>query len=1297
MMRRGSLLILLAAGLAAQEPQDPISGRWEGTFQLTLPPVQTTFVLDLKREGDVVRGTASSPKAPQSFSFEGRWDGKTLKAKFQEGAVEASLSLDLVEPNRLKGNVQLNLQGLPVIGEAEARRAAAAESKPPEPTPEEKAAKTRLERLLKIRFDRRESVILKALSGKPPEPQDPIDRELAAFQHDVTVGAWERVKAYVAALPEADGKRAHAHLVQSLLQMHQPQPPVFKPGEVVEHVQLTPQMIEQNLVVPQDVLGLADASPAPLEADTLVTLAALLRKSTERGHRLEDFLSALKAGTARLGGEDPARRRAAARLLIEAGRGGDAASFLPDPEAAREAVELNLLARHFLSKHDAEPKVQWLERAWKASQAALALSEAPAAEREEALERALDLAPRLDEKLGLAWLERSFTDEPERGIEILATIGGIASRERHKADAAWRARKLALQKTAVEALLAAAPARAESWRPTLNLMALNWLREAQESERHQPIERMEQRIRFDPYGNIYYASEAEDQASLMARAQGRTVPIPAVTVMESRPSPAWLAQTDAAARPAFTVATARLHLKLNEEDKALPLIETIAAERPDDARLLVREFLRVWTRKHNPNQERFRTNPYMYVYGYNPRADGIPLTRSKQERNLQELAALVRRLRALPIGEPDEELLAEAFTTCHSVAEVYHRSAVETVFGPVDQMKSDTLATLVQTMRSNLASSWRSDRVQQEAKTRRRDKEIEAEARRGYAVARELVEEGLRRDPEHWKLSLARAAVLMDANVFEAEIRRTPEFAARRDEAFEAFGEAARRYAKALAGIAETDQSADVYLTWFTASLGACDLARLKPEMTADARQPPLILEAIRALPGEAAERHLERFANALSTRMNSVAPAMKHRYLKAGLQIAGDHKLARDARELFTYYNDLVTEVRLVARLDGPDVVGHKTPFGLFVEIRHTTHIERESGGFQKYLQNQQSGYYYNFGRPPVNYRERFEETCREALAERFEVLSVTFHPDTIESRGDPEPGWRVTPYAYLLLRARGPEVDAIPPLELSLDFLDTSGYCVLPIASAKVPLDAGAPAGPPRPMEALSIVQTLDERKLAEGKLSLEIKATARGLIPDLGAVLDVGSDGCRIAKIDDAGVAVARMDAESERSAALCERSWVVHLEAAETPARFRFGRAKLDGAEVIFQRYDDADLVQVGAEVALSGSRGVAGAAGWIGLAAALVALGGGSAFVVVRRARARARRSVGPAYTLPDPLTPFSALAFLRRIREDPRLPADRAAELDAAIAGVERRCFGPDGGDPPDLAAEARRWIEAVG
>src|SRR5258708_11115046 len=128
---------------------------------------------------------------------------------------------------------------------------------------------------------------------------------------------------------------------------------------------------------------------------------------------------------------------------------------------------------------------------------------------------------------------------------------------------------------------------------------------------------------------------------------------------------------------------------------------------------------------------------------------------------------------------------------------------------------------------------------------------------------------------------------------------------------------------------------------------------------------------------------------------------------------MVGDHPQAYEARKVFAYYKALVTEIQLQAQVDGGDVVGHEQPFGLFVNLRHTREIERESGGFGRYLQNQNSmSFYYNFGRPTADYRDKFTTIVNEAMKEHFEVLSVTFQTDKVNSRALPEYGWRYTPY---------------------------------------------------------------------------------------------------------------------------------------------------------------------------------------------------------------------------------------------------------------------------------------------
>jgi hypothetical protein len=559
----------------------------------------------------------------------------------------------------------------------------------------------------------------------------------------------------------------------------------------------------------------------------------------------------------------------------------------------------------------------------------------------------------------------------------------------------------------------------------------------------------------------------------------------------------------------------------------------------------------------------------------------------------------------------------------------------------------------------------------------------------------------LKKYPDHWALVLAKASILHDENNYLAELEKSSEFTPRRQLAFAEFRRAAGLYNAAAPGLPQDEQSTEPYEMWFSASLGACDLQHITDETLPDDRQPALIRESLESLRGEDRERHLSRFANALFTRLNVVKPSIKVLYLKCGFDIVGDHPRAHDARKVYDYYKDLVTEIKLEAKVDGPDAVGPDRPFGVFVNIRHTREIERESGGFGRYLQNQNNaGYsYYNFGRPLENYRDKFTEMARRALQEQFEVVSVTFQDEKVNSRSTNDYGWRITPYAYLLLKARGPKVDRISPLRLDLDFMDTSGYVILPVESAAIPIDAGVEGdGAVRPHEKLTVTQILDERQAKDGKLILEVKATARGLVPDLEKILDVQPPGFELEKVEDQGLSVSRFDPDAEANVIDSERSWLVHFHGApvedQPPKTFRFATAREDGAELVHQRYVDADLAKVGPEVILESRYGepTRARAWWLGGGLTLAALTIAAAVALIR---ARPRESGAARFQVPEPLPPFSVLGLLRDIEHGNGLPALQLQELNSSIEQLERHYFaGTDGRDgEPDLRAIAEAWV----
>jgi len=231
-------------------------------------------------------------------------------------------------------------------------------------------------------------------------------------------------------------------------------------------------------------------------------------------------------------------------------------------------------------------------------------------------------------------------------------------------------------------------------------------------------------------------------------------------------------------------------------------------------------------------------------------------------------------------------------------------------------------------------------------------------------------------------LAVARASLMHDENAYRQEIDPNPGFSGRRNAALAEFARAAQLYAAKVPTLSEDEETTTAFESWFHAGLGACELGAIDDKNQPDPRQFPLIRAAILALPGESAARHMAKFANGLFLRMGNLNPSVKFRYLKGGFAIVEDHEQAYEARKVYDYYKDLVTEIKLEALIDGPAEVGSGKPFGLFVNLRHTREIERESGGFRPLPPEPEPGQplLLQLWPPPGNYRDKFTDIVKKA-----------------------------------------------------------------------------------------------------------------------------------------------------------------------------------------------------------------------------------------------------------------------------------------------------------------------------
>lgn len=1177
----------------------------------------------------------------------------------------------------------------------------------------------RLQELLKLKFDRTPVSILSTFSTQLDASQATTN-EVEQFKQSVIVGNWPAVGDYLRTLPKDHGQKVYRYLIKQLPNAAAPSSQPGMPGGMVMDGQQVinnpnqrgPASTISPTLVLDDVLALAEIAPQEFTDTDAQSLGQLLGRLLARGDALEPLLPKLEKGVKHLGGSAPEDRSRAAELLLAANRLTEAAAFLPPIDVAREKQDWRALdqhARELAARGKREPDQKLLREAWDLNQFIIGSTNVAATNRDPALRRCMDLLPELSGATGTNWLRERFRGDPAQGLAILSVANQLVQKGMNDRNLESRRQNLELQQEVVTVFLDVRDPSEPYWKTSLNLLAQGWAQEANWSkQRYRPPRNYG--AQYDQFGNmIGYESYPQEYYD------GNQSPyVPIDKVLATAPDANWQRHLDTGLQLGLLALMADLHLKTETPEKALPLIEALAVTQPQVATALANSFLRAWVTAHQPGRSQQGTTRYISggtVYYTSSsgmqQQQGVPLTRAMQVRNIAELSGILRELETLNLPKLDDNALVAAFAGAHSPAEVFRVEDIEAVFGPQSQIKADLLAGLAQTMRERLAQQWRQPRIQQEAKTQRNDKQIEAEVLRGYEVVLGLIDDALLRSPRNWRLTLAQAATHFDLAEFQYGKKvDLAIYVEKREESFKGFERAAQLYAAALPQIEEKEETPLAYQQWFNANLGASDLAYVTRQQEPETNQLQRIKTAILSLPGGASERHLTAFAKQLGTGANSLRPELKPRYLRAGLMVVGDHPDAADARKLVTYYDDLLQELEFVVRLDGEATVGHARPFGVFISLRHTADLERESGGFGRYLRNNKSAnpYYASaVAAPQRNFTEEFEKQVREKLVDHFDVKTVTFLDDKVKSRGYGRPGWRETPLAYLLLQAKDGSVDQLPAFHMDLDFTDSRGQVVLPVKSQVTLLDARPDRVPARPVQNLEITQILDDREITQGKVALEIKATARGLVPDFGELLRTNFAGMRIEEFNDPGLALARVDVEADDLAPVSERNWLIKLAVADdAPASlaFKFPEAVPADAKMVFKRYADADLVEVQPVLALAGIP-LHPRPWWHWLVLAVVGLtviGGG--WVWWRR-HEPATASETPRYALPEHTTAFSLIALLRRMAEDPALPwkeSDRA-ELGNNIRQLETHFFSRQrNGDPePDLASIGRRWVDMAG
>jgi len=218
------------------------------------------------------------------------------------------------------------------------------------------------------------------------------------------------------------------------------------------------------------------------------------------------------------------------------------------------------------------------------------------------------------------------------------------------------------------------------------------------------------------------------------------------------------------------------------------------------------------------------------------------------------------------------------------------------------------------------------------------------------------------------------------------------------------------------------------------------------------------------------------------------------------------------------------------------------------------------------------------------------------------------------------------------------------------------------------------------------------------------VEIQARGQGLIPALEEMFACQREGFTLETVD-SNLAVTQFVSDGKARKPQADRNWQLTYRRGKDlrgDVIFRFPSLK-DGikpASVEYKHYQDADLVTVTAQQAADGVKLVSQVSNGLRNVSVIVLLGALIAGLVMFLRRKAAKAHVPAAVlTVPDQLTPFTAVAFLRRIQQHhaTRLGESDRAALTKQIAELEAGYFR-DGQTPSlDLAAVTGKWLRAAG
>lgn len=944
-------------------------------------------------------------------------------------------------------------------------------------------------------FTRTPQAVLAARSqlgfGTVKRPEDNNPQGLAKWLHtQFMAGEWDAVRAFIAELPEADAKAIYTHILQNSNKRQQGDP----------NQKVDPPFL------PEEVIALADVARGDLEDWQVDVLAQLFKLAATR-YSTAPALALVQQGTRQFGRDDtrepdPKRERTV-RFLINGGLTVEAYAFFPSLDLARQRRDGKALLNHGRYHQDfaGSPKAgdaadEHLRTAWDIYCEVTQIDEADGPTRQDALRRAIDLLPQMPPAPASAWLKTVFANAALAPAALEAIALKSVGLRNASMDTDRRAQTIFTMKDAVDTLLVRAASGDGLPEETIRV-PLRMLTTALVGEIEASFEQPKQPQQWGRVQNLSRDTEF---------------------LLRALPDERWMSSLEPSLASRAYRAAIGLALKADEADLALDYLAQAAKRFPAQGVELADRFLRQW-------EERMRTASQppeedFYFYGREPLA-AAPLTRGRQRRNIDRLERLIDVMDSIGLDPRRLPSVAMVFRACHGRTEAFTRAGIERIFGPLEKLAPETAASLSEQMRSGLSGDWRDRRAQQALGVKRTQSEVAEIIEAGYALAIELIDRALASSASSWRYAVTKAGLTYDRVQFKQadEKKDFATYNQYRKEAFDAFGQTAKVYAQ-LVGQGEQRDDPAVYLAWFNAAVGSTELNYLTRddllvEGSPQDDQIDLIRKSIDELPGDSATRHIGAFARAIADTLGRLEPDVKPRIVRHALRIIRDHPAGAGLKRLNDLYTDLVKdEIKLRLAVDGPDRVGQASSFGTVLSLRYTAQVDRETGGFARYLQND---VFMRFGMTwkSMNYRDLLRKNVEGALSERFDVEALAFFDPLIPGRPvreGGEDGWMEKPLLYVTLKAKDKSVDRLPQVSMDLQFNDSVGPVTLPVVSNAPPV-AASEAAEVRPVRKLEVTQILDLRDIddreEDHRVTLEIIARGEGVIPDLASLFPTLGD--------------------------------------------------------------------------------------------------------------------------------------------------------------------------------------------